>query len=277
MTSCSTLKVMSFNVNGIRARPHQLEQLVTKHRPHILGLQETKVQDSEFPHEQLRTLGYEVLYFGQKGHYGVALMYRDLQLEEQRFGLPNEPADAQRRMIEADFKLPGGDSIKIFNGYFPNGEKRSHAIKFPYKEQFYANFTAYLGSLRPQSKFLVMGDMNIAPENQDVGIGDKNFKRWLQAGHCSFLPEERGWYQKIMDLGMKDSYRLYAPEASDKFSWFDYRSRGFDDNPKRGLRIDHILLSPELVPQAREAGIDYEIRAMEKPSDHCPIWAELSI
>lgn len=276
MTGSSMLKVMSFNVNGIRARPHQIEHLVNKHRPDILGLQETKVQDLEFPYKPLNDLGYEVLYFGQKGHYGVALMYRGLELEKYRFGLLNEDEHAQKRMIEADFKLSDGDSIKIFNGYFPNGENRSHAVKFPYKEKFYADFTTYLESLAQDSKFLVMGDMNIAPKDKDVGIGEKNMKRWLKSGHCSFLPEERGWYEKIMNLGMEDSYRLYAPEVSDKFSWFDYRSRGFDDNPRRGLRIDHILLSKGLISNAGKAGIDYEIRSMEKPSDHCPIWTELS-
>ena len=277
--STEALKVMSFNINGIRARPHQLEEVVAAHKPHILGLQETKVQDSEFPHAFLQALSlhYKILIYGQKGHYGVALMYRDLELVSHRFGLPGEPDDAQRRMIEADFKLKDGSLIKVFNGYFPNGEKSSHPTKFPKKRDFYRTLTGHLQGLDKESFYLVMGDMNIAPEDQDIGIGEKNMKRWLRDGNCSFLPEEREWYQKIMALEMKDSYRLHAPTVADRFSWFDYRSKGFDDDPKRGLRIDHILLSLGLSKYAHEAGVDYAIRSMERPSDHCPIWATLQL
>ena len=108
---------------------------------------------------------------------------------------------------------------------------------------------------------LIMGDMNISPTDLDIGIGDENRKRWLRTGKCSFLPEEREWYQRLYDYGLEDSFRKLNPTVNDKFSWFDYRSKGFDDN--RGLRIDLVLASKPLAERCVETGIDLEIRAME--------------
>lgn len=272
------MKIVSFNINGIRARPHQIEAVVQRHQPNIIGLQETKVQDSEFPDEPLRALGYEVLFYGQKGHYGVALMYRDLKLISYKYGLPWDDEDAQRRVIEAEFQTGDGQRLTVFNIYFPNGEKRSHPLKFPYKEKFYRDLNRHLEEGHDKdSRLLVMGDMNVSPEDNDIGIGEKNRKRWLQSGLCSFLPEEREWYQQMMSWGLQDSFRMKHPEESSIFSWFDYRSRGFDQDPKRGLRIDHILLSKAAAERCTRADVDLEMRAMEKPSDHCPIWAELAV
>ena len=103
-------------------------------------------------------------------------------------------------------------------------------------------------------------------------IGDENKKRWLRTGKCSFLPEEREWLNTLIDWGFEDSFRTLNPETNDKFSWFDYRSKGFNDN--RGLRIDLILATKPLHASLHDAGIDYELRGIEKPSDHAPIWAE---
>jgi len=120
-----------------------------------------------------------------------------------------------------------------------------------------------------------MGDMNVAPLDADIGIGDDNARRWLRTGKCSFLPEEREWLQMILDWGLFDAYRLIHPEQQDCYSWFDYRSRGFEREPKRGLRIDLILVSAPLRERLRDAGIDYDIRALERPSDHCPVWVDI--
>ena len=116
--------------------------------------------------------------------------------------------------------------------------------------------------------------MNVAPLEADIGIGETNMKRWLKDGKCCFLPEEREWLQQLIDWGVVDVYRQHYPAVDDRFSWFDYRSRGFERSPKRGLRIDLILASKGLTGQSVDAGIDYDIRGMEKPSDHCPAWAE---
>ena len=116
--------------------------------------------------------------------------------------------------------------------------------------------------------------MKIAPHDNDIGIGEKNAKRWLSQGICSFLPEEREWYDTLMGLELHDTYRQLNPDSNEQFSWFDYRSKGFDDEPKRGLRIDHILMSPDLADKLNGAGVSYDIRGMDKPSDHAPIWAD---
>lgn len=120
-----------------------------------------------------------------------------------------------------------------------------------------------------------MGDLNISPTDKDIGIGENNMKRWLRSGKCSFLPEEREWLGKLLNWGLVDTYRQMHPNTDDKFSWFDYRSKGFDDN--RGLRIDLVLASPSLAKRCVATGIDYDIRAMEKPSDHAPVWAEFEL
>ncbi len=121
-----------------------------------------------------------------------------------------------------------------------------------------------------------MGDFNVAPNEKDIGIGENNAKRWLRDGKCAFLPEEIKMWNSIRDLGFVDSWRLQNPDEGSIYSWFDYRSRMFDDNPKRGLRIDHILVSNELSSSIKSTGIDYKARSLEKPSDHCPIWLEIN-
>ena len=120
-----------------------------------------------------------------------------------------------------------------------------------------------------------MGDFNVAPTDLDIGIGEQNKKRWLRDGKTAFLPEEIDMWNKIKDLGFIDSWRKQNPDEGSIYSWFDYRSRMFDDSPKRGLRIDHILVSQNLEASIEDTGIDYDARAMEKPSDHCPIWIKL--
>ena len=124
--------------------------------------------------------------------------------------------------------------------------------------------------------------MNVAPQDTDIGIGEDNRKRWLRTGKCCFLPEEREWLQTIMDWGLNDSFAtlhtsLSGDNPEQRYSWFDYRSKGFDRDPKRGLRIDLILATQMLVEKARSVGIDYSVRAMDKPSDHAPVWLEIDL
>lgn len=264
------MKFISFNINGLRARPHQLEAIIAKHQPDVIGLQEIKVADEDFPHDLVNHLGYHVFYHGQKGHYGVALLTKQQPLAVRK-GFPTDGEDAQKRMIMADLETPFG-VLTVLNGYFPQGENRSHKTKFPAKEKFYADLQNYLETeLKPENPIVIMGDMNISPTDLDIGIGEPNRKRWLREGKCSFLPEEREWLESLHNYGLVDTFRAMNPSADDKFSWFDYRSKGFDDN--RGLRIDLVLASKPLAERCVETGIDLEIRAMEKPSDHSPVWA----
>ena len=267
--------IISFNVNGLRARLHQIKAVIDKYAPDIIGLQETKVEDMLFPINEIRDMGYDAIYHGQKGHYGVALLYR-LPITHHTRGLPDDPENRQKRLIYGAFTF-NNRTIHVYNGYFPQGENRDHPLKFPCKEQFYKDLTHHLSHVHSNNdQIIVMGDMNIAPFDRDIGIGDENRRRWLRTGKCCFLPEERAWLAKLQNLGLQDSFDYFHSDEPDRFSWFDYRSRGFEAQPKRGLRIDLILASENLLSAATDAGIDYQLRAMEKPSDHCPIWLSLS-
>lgn len=268
------MKFLSFNINGLRARPHQLEAIIEQHQPDVIGLQETKVHDDMFPLEAVAKLGYNVFYHGQKGHYGVALLTKAQPVMVRR-GFPGDGEDAQRRLIMADIASPIGD-ITVINGYFPQGESRDHPTKFPAKEKFYRDLQNYLEQEQQADKpVLIMGDMNISSTDLDIGIGEESRKRWLRTGKCSFLPEEREWMDRLLGWGLVDTWRAQNSEVNDRFSWFDYRSKGFDDN--RGLRIDLLLASQPLAARCVATGIDYAIRSMEKPSDHAPVWAEFSL
>lgn len=268
-------RYVCFNINGIRSRPHQLAAILERHDPAVIGIQESKVADEAFPHDDLAALGLCAETHGQKGHYGVALLGRTPP-EGVVKGLPTDEPEAQRRAITGVYRLPDGAPLTIVNAYFPQGESRDHPVKFPGKQRFYADIAAYLAeNFRPDDNLIVMGDMNVAPLDADIGIGADNAARWLKSGKCSFLPEERDWLRHLMDCGLDDAFRLVHPDVTDRFSWFDYRSRGFEREPRRGLRIDLILISAPLRRRLRDAGIDYDIRALERPSDHCPVWIDL--
>ena len=265
------MKIVSFNINGLRARLPQLQALIDAHQPDIIGLQEIKVHDDAFPRADVEAMGYHVYFHGQKAHYGVALLCKQ-EPESVSRGFPGDDEEAQRRLISARFLLADGRRLTVMNGYFPQGESRDHPTKFPAKEKFYADLQSLLLEQHQQDEDLVvMGDLNISPEDCDIGIGEANRKRWLRDGKCSFLPEEREWLARLKGWGLIDTFRHLFPETQDRYSWFDYRSKGFDEN--RGLRIDLILATAPLLARLDEAGIDYPLRGVEKPSDHAPIWA----
>ena len=271
------MKLVSFNVNGIRARLHQLQALRDTLDPDVIGLQEVKVVDEDFPVAAVEEIGYHVRQFGQKGHYGVALLSKRPPLEVT-YGFEGDDADAQRRLITGRFETEKGNEVTVINGYFPQGESRSHPTKFPAKEKFYLDLLQTLNrSCDPKQNLVVMGDFNIAITDLDIGIGADNAKRWLRTGKTSFLPEEREWMAKILQWGLTDSFRQMNPQVDDCFSWFDYRTRGFDREPKSGLRIDGLLVTQPVMAACREVGVDYDMRAMNKPSDHCPVWGSFDI
>jgi exodeoxyribonuclease-3 len=268
------MKIVSFNINSIRARPHQLIHLRDTIDPDIIGIQETKVNDPEFPIEEIKEIGYHPEFWGQKGHYGVAILSKKKPLSVQK-GFNGDTEDDQKRFIQATFKWKRKE-ITIMNGYFPQGENRSHPTKFPKKIKYYADLRKHIiRTQKAKNNLVVMGDFNVAPSPYDIGIGEINKKRWLKEGKTAFLPEEIKMWNSIKDLGFIDSWREQHPKVSSIYSWFDYRSRMFDDDPKRGLRIDHILISKNLEPSMIDTGIDYSTRSMDKPSDHCPVWIEL--
>lgn len=269
------MKCISFNINGLRAHFHQLVEIITKHNPDIIGLQETKISDNIFPIDKINNLGYNVLNYGYKNHYGVALLTKT---KPNLIQLGNNDVNncKQCRLIIA--KIPNikiGDII-IFNGYFPQGDNRHHPSKFLDKKNFYLYVLRYLErQLNPNQPILIIGDMNISSTDLDIGIGEQNRKRWLRIGKCSFLPEERIWINKLISWGMVDTWRHLNPNITNYFSWFDYRSKGFEKNI--GLRVDLVLASHGLIHHCIDSGIDYNIRSMNRPSDHAPIWATFNL
>ncbi|ALU42263.1 exodeoxyribonuclease III [Pseudoalteromonas rubra] len=269
------MKVISFNINGLRARLHQLQALIDKHQPDVIGLQEIKVHDEAFPVADVEAMGYHVYFHGQKAHYGVALLSKKPAKQIQK-GFSTDTEESQKRMIIGTFESNSGEDVTVMNGYFPQGDNINHETKFPYKRQFYADLMTHLDSTADNSEHLiVMGDINISPVDLDIGIGEPNRKRWLKTGKCSFQPVEREWLKTLLDWGLKDTFRELTPNASEKYSWFDYRSKGFDDN--RGLRIDVVLATAPLMAKCVESDIDYELRGIEKPSDHAPVWATFDL
>lgn len=264
------MKIVSFNINGIRARLHQLQALIDAHQPDIIGLQETKVHDEAFPVADVEAMGYKVHYHGGKAHYGVAMLSKLEPISVQK-GFDTDDEDAQRRLISAKFTQANGRVLTVINGYFPQGDSIHHETKFPAKRKFYQDLMVHLDNHHtPDEDIAIIGDINISPIDLDIGIGEVNAKRWLKTGKCSFQPEEREWLAKVKDWGFVDSFRHLHPTKTERYSWFDYRSKGFDDN--RGLRIDVIMATQSLVERATESDVDYELRGIEKPSDHAPIW-----
>ncbi|MEC4724716.1 exodeoxyribonuclease III [Shewanella sp. D64] len=265
------MKIVSFNINGIRARLHQLQALIDAHQPDVIGLQETKAHDEVFPVADVEAMGYKVHYHGGKAHYGVAMMSKLEPVKVQK-GFPTDEDDAQRRMIMGTFTQENGRPLTVLNGYFPQGDNISHETKYPAKRKFYQDLMIYLNENHtPDEDIAIIGDINISPVDLDIGIGEPNAKRWLKTGKCSFQPEEREWLKTLMDWGLVDTFRELHPERTERYSWFDYRSKGFDDN--RGLRIDVVLATKSLVERLVESDVDYELRGIEKPSDHAPIWS----
>ena len=195
------MKIVSFNINSIRARPHQIEHLRDTLDPDVIGLQETKVNDPEFPLEIINEIGYHAEFWGQKGHYGVAILSKSKPKETIK-GFINDTEDDQKRFIQSSFKF-GDEDITIMNGYFPQGENINHETKFPKKIKFYNDLKDHIIDLKKTtSNLIVMGDFNVSPEDIDIGIGENNAKRWLREGKTSFQPQEREMWNSIKDLGL---------------------------------------------------------------------------
>jgi exodeoxyribonuclease-3 len=193
-------------------------------------------------------------------------------------GYAHDTDASQKRLITNQYKLANGKMLTVINGYFPQGESRDHPEKFPNKIRFYEDLQALLETdYSPSDWLIVMGDMNISRVDNDIGIGEDNKKRWLRTGKCSFLPEEREWMDRLLAWGLFDTFREQHPDEDNLFSWFDYRSRGFERDPRRGLRIDLVLATKPLLETLRHTGIAYDIRGLEKPSDHAPVWAEFDV
>ena len=255
------MKIASWNVNSLKVRlPHLLDWLAEA-QPDVVCLQELKLEDPNFPRAEIEAAGYHAAFAGQKTYNGVALLAK-APIGEVTVGNPLF-ADEQKRLISGTV-----DGIRVVCAYMPNGQEVG-CDKYDYKLRWLAALADWLSSeLRTYPRLALCGDYNIAPDERDV----HDPQRWQD---CILVSEpERAAFRRFIDLGLVDSFRLFAqPEKT--FSWWDYRMLGFQKN--QGLRIDHILLSAPLAAQCSAAGIDRAPRKRERPSDHAPVWASLTV
>lgn len=254
-------RLATWNVNSLKVRlPHLLDWLAQA-RPDALCLQETKTEDANFPVAELRSAGYEAAFSGQKAYNGVAILSRGAPTEIER-GIPGF-ADELKRVIAASV---GG--LRIVSIYAPNGQAVG-SEKYAYKLRWYEALAAWLGNELPRRPRLALaGDFNVAPEDRDV----HDPKRWLGQIHVS--EPEREAFGRLLEAGLADAFRLF-PQPEKEFSWWDYRLAAFQRG--WGLRIDQILLSPELAKRALGCSIDKAPRRLERPSDHAPVVADLDL
>ena len=255
------MKIASWNVNSLKVRlPHLLDWLAEA-QPDVVCLQELKLEDPNFPRAEIEAAGYHAAFAGQKTYNGVALLAK-APIGEVTVGNPLF-ADEQKRLISGTV-----DGIRVVCAYMPNGQEVG-CDKYDYKLRWLAALADWLSSeLQAYPRLALCGDYNIAPDERDV----HDPQRWQD---CILVSEpERAAFRRFIDLGLADSFRLFEqPEKT--FSWWDYRMLGFQKN--QGLRIDHILLSAPLAAQCSAAGIDRAPRKRERPSDHAPVWASLTV
>jgi len=254
------MRIATWNVNSLKVRlPHVLDWLA-KHQPDALCLQETKLEDGNFPAEAIKAAGYHAVYSGQKTYNGVAILTRAPAVDVH-MGIPGLD-DPQRRVIAATC----GDT-RVVCVYIPNGESLE-SDKYQYKLKWLTALTEWLrGELAKYPRLALLGDYNIAPEDRDVW----DVKEW--EGKVLFSPPEHAAFKGLQGLGLTDSFRLFEqPERS--FSWWDYRMNAF--RRKLGLRIDHILVTAPLAQACTACVIDIEPRRLERPSDHAPVMADIT-
>ncbi len=255
------MKLATWNVNSLRVRLPQVLEWTAKHRPDALCLQETKLQDENFPAADVRSAGYEPLFSGQKTYNGVAILARAAAADAVT-AIPGF-ADEQKRVLAATV-----DGVRVICAYVPNGES-VESDKYQYKLRWLAAFRDWLkAELALHPRLAVLGDYNIAPEDRDV----HDPAAW--EGKVLFSKPERDAFTSLLNLGLEDSFRMFRqPEQS--FTWWDYRMNAF--RRKMGMRIDHILLSQALARTCTACTIDIEPRRNERPSDHAPVIADLNL
>jgi exodeoxyribonuclease-3 len=257
------LKVATWNVNSLNVRLGHLLQWLKTEAIDIVCLQETKLTDENFPVAALTEAGYRSLFSGQKTYNGVAILLRQGTVREVgdvQNGIPGLE-DEQRRLIAATI-----DGVRVVCAYVPNGQAVG-SDKYSYKLKWIASLHDWLrDELQRHRRLLVAGDFNIAPEPRDV----HDPEAW--SGQVLFSEPERAAFRALLNLGLKDSFRLFE-QPGRMYTWWDYRNLAF--RRKQGLRIDHILMNAELAALCSACSIDVGLRKLEQPSDHAPVIATL--
>lgn len=254
------MKIATWNVNSLRVRLQQVMDWLGTHQPDVLCLQETKLQDEIFPIDVMTQAGYQPIFTGQKAYNGVALLGKNNGTDIHT-ALPDFD-DPQKRLIAATY----GD-LRVICVYVPNGE-RVGSEKYTYKLEWLTKLNAFLQQEQKRYRNIaVLGDFNIAPADRDV----YDPQAWQGKILCS--EAERQAFQQLLETGFVDSFHLFE-QPEKVYTWWDYRMMAFRRN--RGLRIDHILLSHEIAASCIDWQVDKEFRKLERPSDHAPVWVELT-
>jgi len=272
-----SIRIAAWNVNSLKVRlPHVLRWLQDQEKKQqpidALCLQELKLTDDKYPHQELEAAGYLSIAAGQKTYNGVAIIVRKAALAAiasdaaTTFLKPirNIPGndDEQQRILAATIPFAGTKPIRLVSAYFPNGQSPD-SDKFVYKLDWLSKLQTWLTEeLEQNQRLALLGDYNIAPEDQDV----HDPKAW--EGQNLVSPPERSAFQELIKLGLSDSFRMFE-QAPKTYSWWDYRMMGFRRNA--GMRIDHILLSEALKEKCSASIVDKEPRTWEQPSDHAPV------
>jgi len=256
------MRIATYNVNSINARMPILLRWLEETKPDVVCLQELKAPQENFPEQALKDAGYNAIWHGQKSWNGVAILTRNLPIEEVRRVLPGDPTDEHSRYIEA---IVNGITIGCL--YLPNGNP-APGPKFDYKLGWFERLAVHAADLLASGKpAVITGDYNVMPNEIDAYKPE----RWVN--DALFRPETRAAFKKLIDQGWTDAIRkLYPDEVI--YTFWDYFRDAYGRNA--GLRIDHFLLSPQLTPRLTAGGVDRNVRGWEKSSDHGPVWIELA-
>ncbi len=258
------MRVATWNINGVKARIDTVLSWLKETSPDVACFQEIKSIDENFPSAPMEDLGYNVATHGQKGFNGVAILSKR-PFEEIERRLPGNDDDEQARYIEAVIptdKTP----IRVASLYLPNGNPVD-SEKYPYKLAWMERLKDHARArLEIEEPFILAGDYNIIPEPKDA----RNPENWID--DALFRPESRSAYRQLVNLGLTEAYRA-CDEAGDRYSFWDYQAGAWQKN--NGIRIDHLLLSPQAADLLTNCDIDKFVRGWEKPSDHVPVWVKL--
>lgn len=257
------MKIASWNVNSLKVRLPQVLDWINLNQPDVLCLQETKQNNDNFPHDIFNQKGFFSYHNGQNTYNGVALI-SNKELINVQLDIPNFN-DEQKRFISGIYTNSDGFKYRLISAYIPNGQALN-SEKFEYKINWLKKFLHFLQKKNDDIENIITGDFNIAPTKLDC----YESKSWDDKILVS--PQERAYFNKILDLGFIDTFREMHPNANE-FSWWDYRIP-FKRN--LGMRIDHILLSKQLLPFLKKSYIDKTTRTLERPSDHVPVVTELN-
>lgn len=252
------MKIVTWNVNGIRPRLERLLAWTEEHAPDVLCLQETKVEDDAFPRAAFEERGFHVAAYGQKTYNGVAIISRETPTELM-YGFPDDGPDADRRLLAGTFGM-----LRLYCAYVPNGqtpESDQFATKLDWLRRLHDHVDATCGR---RTRILLAGDFNIAPEARDVYDPER------YRGQVHFHPDEHEALARLAEWGFMDLFRKHHPEGG-LYSWWDYRAGAFQRN--HGLRIDLLLGTQPLWRHCAACAIDRDERARERPSDHVPVVA----